>query len=604
MEAVRPRKFHEGALLFLILFALAATLAGVLLVFFPGLPLGEAGAGLLLLGILTMAASYPVSFDVETLRWAVRAKAANTRAVQVRRWTRLKVGVIFLSLMAMFASFVLGIAVLGRLGMVSLDTQALTLRRILGIELLAMAVAVSYAHYHSLHVRLDREKDSARRTYTILGAGLAALVGIAGFVADGNGLGPLRPGDGPWVSLASLTLLALMLFLARGLPTPYHIFGQDRNLTQGSTYYSRSKSVVMPTVIAFSLLFLLLLVFLVAGAGIVAVVEEALQSVAVLVLLGLLSLAVLGSIVVALYLARQEDRPVLYQQARSREEKTELWVLGISFSLAVAAFVLAVMVGVVRPVLGIPQHRWLEIVTIGLLILIGPYGIYKSREARHVRRLEERFPDFLRDLASSHRGGLTLSSSVFVAAKGDYGELSPDIQKFADQLSWNISFEEALERFGERVRTPLVQRTVSLITEANRSGGSTSDVLLAAGRDAREIKQLEAQRRLSMSLYTSVIYITFFVFLTVVGVMNMQFVPEIIAASSAAIDQGATGVGGINFDTPTAQQFRTFYFLAAVVQGLGDGIVAGMMGTGRFSLGLRHSFIMVAISLVVFVFWF
>jgi hypothetical protein len=38
------------------------------------------------------------------------------------------------------------------------------------------------------------------------------------------------------------------------------------------------------------------------------------------------------------------------------------------------------------------------------------------------------------------------------------------------------------------------------------------------------------------------------------------------------------------------------------MQGLGDGIVAGLMGTGKAVLGLRHAFTMVALSYVTFVF--
>ena len=42
--------------------------------------------------------------------------------------------------------------------------------------------------------------------------------------------------------------------------------------------------------------------------------------------------------------------------------------------------------------------------------------------------------------------------------------------------------------------------------------------------------------------------------------------------------------------------------MAAIMQGLGDGIVAGMMGNGKAVLGLRHSFAMVLMSYVTFVF--
>jgi len=151
-----------------------------------------------------------------------------------------------------------------------------------------------------------------------------------------------------------------------------------------------------------------------------------------------------------------------------------------------------------------------------------------------------------------------------------------------------------------------VQRAVSLILEANRSGGATTDVLLAAARDAREIKTLEQDRRINMSLYTVVIYVTFFVFLGVTAVLYSQFVPQLVASSHAAQDAAARAGGG-NIPGVTSgglnlKDFQLFYFMAALMQGLGDGIVAGMMGSGKAVLGLRHSFIMVMLSYVTFVF--
>ena len=58
---------------------------------------------------------------------------------------------------------------------------------------------------------------------------------------------------------------------------------------------------------------------------------------------------------------------------------------------------------------------------------------------------------FLRDVAASHRGGLTLTASVQIAAKGEYGELTPEIRKMADQLSWNVPFNEAQHISPERL---------------------------------------------------------------------------------------------------------------------------------------------------------
>ncbi|MEA3203925.1 MAG: archaeal flagellar protein FlaJ [Thermoplasmata archaeon] len=297
---------------------------------------------------------------------------------------------------------------------------------------------------------------------------------------------------------------------------------------------------------------------------------------------------------------------VLYRAPRDERKLRRQLVLGASVLGATLLLVPGLLLAAGIELLGLPATAWVHFVCLGVLAGLGPYGFYMHREARRIQGLEERFADFLRDVASGHQGGLTLPAAVIVAARGEYGPLTPEVQKMADQLSWNLPFTEALERFAERVDTPLVRRAVNLVLQANRSGGSTIEVLLAASRDAREIKTLETERRLTMGLYTVVIYITFLVFLGVAAVLYASFVPKLVAASQAAqaANLGAGGsVGGIGGPSLNLRDFQVFYFMAAIMQGLGDGIVAGLMGTGRAVLGLRHSFLMVLIAYVTFTFF-
>jgi flagellar protein FlaJ len=278
---------------------------------------------------------------------------------------------------------------------------------------------------------------------------------------------------------------------------------------------------------------------------------------------------------------------------RQRRQRVVLWA---SLSASAVLLVLAGLawLAVLPPALGYHFACW------ALLAGLGPPGFHAHREQVRVRRLEEHFPDFLRDIASSHKGGLTLHHAASIAARGSYGELTPEVRKMADQLAWNLSFADALQRFAQRVDTPLVQRAVSLILQADRSGGNTADVLLAAARDAREIKTLERERRATMGLYTVVVYITFLVFLAVAAILYARFVPQIVASSMAAQVVAGGEVAGLTSDSLTLAQYRLFYFTAALVQAVGDGLVAGVLGTGRVISGLRHSFVMVLLTYVAF----
>jgi archaeal flagellar protein FlaJ len=437
---------------------------------------------------------------------------------------------------------------------------------------------------------------------------MAILVGVAFLLATPyadilTGTVRLQNGDIPVLILAAQGAVALSLIASRNLPG---IAGLLEGRRRGQVVLPGRGSVFLPVFAAFSLLFLIFLLFILFGVGFIDFVSQVSSSPPLIGVMAFLFLAFLVSVAATFGLARSEANTELYIKPRDPAKTRQHWILGVSLAVAFLLFVPAYLLfdGYSFPRAGLESQHWIHFLCIGLLVAVGPYGFYMAREHRRIRLMEERFPDFLRDIASSHKGGLTLTQATVIASRGEYGPLSPEVQKMADQLKWNVSFNEALQRFSDRVRTPLVQRAVDLILQANRSGGATTDVLLAAARDARELKSLENDRRLSMSLYTVVIYVTFFVFLGVVAVMYSQFIPQLVASSEAAAESarelGGVSVGGIGGEVLRIEDFQLFYFLAAITQGLGDGIVAGLMGQGKAVLGLRHSFLMVLLSYLTF----
>ena len=90
----------------------------------------------------------------------------------------------------------------------------------------------------------------------------------------------------------------------------------------------------------------------------------------------------------------------------------------------------------------------------------GIYGMYTSYYYTRIRKIDSVFPDFVRDLASSRRAGMTFTKSILFTSSGSYGLLTKEIKKIAQQISWGISIEEALTNFSKRIKTTAVRRTI------------------------------------------------------------------------------------------------------------------------------------------------
>jgi flagellar protein FlaJ len=70
--------------------------------------------------------------------------------------------------------------------------------------------------------------------------------------------------------------------------------------------------------------------------------------------------------------------------------------------------------------------------------------------------------------------------------------------------------------------------------------------------------------------------------------------------AKAVAKADGVSIGGLNFKKFDEDDFKILFFHAAVIQGLGGGLVGGVMSQGRIVHGLRHAFIMVSIAWVLF----
>ncbi|MCQ6962248.1 type II secretion system F family protein [Methanolobus chelungpuianus] len=268
------------------------------------------------------------------------------------------------------------------------------------------------------------------------------------------------------------------------------------------------------------------------------------------------------------------------------------YTLVISLPVALIVFLLGL-----RMTWGTPLIDDVMIFTV--LIIVTPPAIAFHKKFTNIDKVEEYLPTFLRDLSELSRAGLTLSKAVGTVSRGEYGALTKEVQQMDRSMSWGISFEQTLKNFSKRVPTPVIVRSVSLINQASRAGGRVSSVLEAAARDAREVKLLERERRGNMMVYVVISYMSFFVFIFVIAMLTSTFVPTMAEAAKAAQGSGAGSSFIRGFDPA---QYTRLMMHAAVIQGFMSGLVAGQMGEGAVTQGLKHSVIMTMIAWTIFTF--
>jgi flagellar protein FlaJ len=127
--------------------------------------------------------------------------------------------------------------------------------------------------------------------------------------------------------------------------------------------------------------------------------------------------------------------------------------------------------------------------------------------------------------------------------------------------------------------------------------GHIGEVLNIASSDANMSETLKKERLAEMFIYTVIVYLSFFVFVFVIGVLVTQFLPILTNVNLSGVpSSGAlSGLGAI----PVKTIGRILYH-ACIVEAIFSGLIAGQMGESSLAAGVKHSCILVIIALVAF----
>jgi len=266
------------------------------------------------------------------------------------------------------------------------------------------------------------------------------------------------------------------------------------------------------------------------------------------------------------------------------ENRTKKIVIAVSVVVAVAIVLFGYFTVDVTVALD-------DFVFFALLAVISPIALMNYVDYRWRKAVDEHLPDLFRSIVQAQEIGMTLPKALEEAAKRDYGPLTPELKKMTVQISWGASFEDALLAFGRRVGTVLTQRTVPMIIEASRSGGRVEKVFDPMGKFVQTTILLEKERKTQTRPYIAIIYVALFVFLFTIVMLFKTFFTNV------------EGTALLSIPTSSPADLKRIFLHLTLVQGFFSGLVAGKMGEGAISAGLKHSLIMMLLGYVALKFF-
>jgi flagellar protein FlaJ len=230
---------------------------------------------------------------------------------------------------------------------------------------------------------------------------------------------------------------------------------------------------------------------------------------------------------------------------------------------------------------------------IGVMVAIFPPAFLDMLDRRWRESINRNIVYLIRNVAEAQRTGMTFVRSIEESAKADYGPLSKELRRAVAQMSWGATYEEALRRMAQRIDTPIVYRVVEALIEVGRSGGKISALLDMLSAHIRDLQDLKRERSRQMLPYVGIIYASFFVYVFVVIILFQTVFIQLAEAFAA----GFMAVRGLD-----VKAYYVWFFHMSIIEATISGLVAGKMGEGAVSAGLKHILVLLAATLVIFTF--
>lgn len=231
-----------------------------------------------------------------------------------------------------------------------------------------------------------------------------------------------------------------------------------------------------------------------------------------------------------------------------------------------------------------------------------PVGVVALRRARLDDAKDREVRDFVHAVSGHVSLGKPFGTAVeTVAREVDFGPLQRDVDDLAFTLGLTTGSaaadtrRDALDRFVERVGTPLAEQTVGLVTGAMDVGSDAETTFETLQTEVGTLHYSRKKLRSAMLVYSVVGWTTALLVIGIVVAVNVYVLDGFAQLSS--VSQGA-GVA-IDPDAVDIERDTWRFYLVTQATMLSCGLFAGMASRGRYE-ALLHSAALVLVCYVVF----
>ena len=204
---------------------------------------------------------------------------------------------------------------------------------------------------------------------------------------------------------------------------------------------------------------------------------------------------------------------------------------------------------------------------------------------KRASEIENSIPDFLRQLSSMLKVGLSLENALVDMSGHGKGPLYDELRRVVVEIRMGKSLDESFSNMAMRLNSKDLERSFKIILNAHKSGGSLSDIILDVSDDLRAMLVLKRERKASVMMSI--------MFLIIASTIAAPFALGMVGVYSSFMIELGKG-GAICEVAPLAAE------IYLIIYSILAGFLIALIMYGDLKKGFRYSIPITCSAFVVF----
>ena len=204
---------------------------------------------------------------------------------------------------------------------------------------------------------------------------------------------------------------------------------------------------------------------------------------------------------------------------------------------------------------------------------------------KRASEIENSIPDFLRQLSSMLKVGLSLENALVDMSGHGKGPLYDELRRVVVEIRMGKSLDESFSNMAMRLNSKDLERSFKIILNAHKSGGSLSDIILDVSDDLRAMLVLKRERKASVMMSI--------MFLIIASTIAAPFALGMVGVYSSFMIELGKG-GAICEVAPLAAE------IYLIIHSILAGFLIALIMYGDLKKGFRYSIPITCSAFVVF----